>query len=208
MSRSACAFVACALIAQIASALTYPLSPEQVREAYSLGRDPEKRQAFFSKYIHFPAQPERGPDIHLIEFRTPYEQVALRSQEHWANYDGLDAEKDYAAQPDQVVVRVFVCATQTFSFPEPPTDAATAKDHLRGFQFHVAQDAPINPEKLTVRNALLGCSGAASDAGGFEAFEAFLYFNAGQFRPGSTKISVTRPDGQSASTEFDLDGLE
>jgi hypothetical protein len=193
------------LLAQATVALTHPLSSEQVREAYFLGRDPERRGNFFSKYIHFPTQSGTGPDIHLIEFRTPYEQVALRSQEHWANYNALDAENDYATHPDQILVRVFICATQTFSFPAPPPGASAEKaqpeDYLHGFQFRVSQALPVKPEKLTVRRALLGCAD-------FDGFEAFLQFKAEQLEPGRAEISVTTPDGRTVETEFDLDKLK
>ena len=89
-----------------------------MREAYFVGRDVDNRQAFFDQYVHFPKGAERGPDVHLIEFRTPYEQVARRSQERWANYDVLDAEEEYAHHPNEVTVRVLLCGTMTFDSVE------------------------------------------------------------------------------------------
>jgi hypothetical protein len=189
-------------------AMTYPLTTEEVREAYFLGRNPEKRLAFLSKYVHFPAQPERGPDVHLIEFRTPYEQVILKSQENWANYSAQQAQQDYAAHPNDVLVRVAICASPTFSFSAPPSDPRSGesapwapKDYLRGFDFRVSQRAPIALQALTAERASIGCTR-------FDGFEVFLHFRAEQFKPGNVRIVVTTPDGTPVKTEFDLDRLK
>lgn len=188
---------------QAANAFLNPLTPEQVDEAYSIGRDADHGQAFFQHYIHFPAPQPTGPDVHLIEFETPFEQVARRAQEHWANYDRLDAERDYAANPSQVIVRVFICGSRTFSFPQPPSGTTSwqDKDYLRGFAFDVSQSELIQPEKFSVRRASLGC--AESDA-----LEAFLHFSAQQFGPGIAKVEVIGPGGQTFRADFDLDDLK
>jgi len=211
--RVALTFAACALLARPALAFTYPLSSEQVREAYFLGRDVEKRQSFFSKYIHILTTPDSGPDVHLIEFRTPYEQVALRSQEHWSHYDSLEAQKDYADHPEQVVVRVYICSTLTFSFAQPspsapPGEAALwrPEDYVREFKFRVSQAVPIEPKKLTVRRALRSCPGA--DSSDFAAMEAFLEFYADQFTSGVATVEVIATDTRVFRTTFDLDDLK
>jgi hypothetical protein len=201
--RVAFAISACALLAGGQSLFLHRLSSEQVREAYFIGRDADKRQSLFSHYIHYPAQPDRGPDIHLIEFRTPFEQVALKSQERWTNYDPLDAEHDYDTQPQEVVIRVFICGSQTFSFASPPSNDAPwrLEDYLRGFEFHVSQTHPLKPQKLTEQRALFGCAD-------FDGFEAFLHFDPEQFAPESVKIEVIAPGGENIHTEFDLDVLK
>jgi len=191
--------ILCTFLVADARAFRYPLSTEQVDEAYDLGRNPDERESFFEKYIHYLKVQERGPDVHLIEFRTPYELVARRSQEHWTNYDMLEAEQDYAANPDEVVVRVLLCGTNTFSFATPPQDPAHAEDYLHGFDFRVSQDSPIAYKKLTLLDA--GCAN-------FEGAEALLHFDADQFAPGNVKIEVVAPGGQAYSTTFDLDQLQ
>jgi hypothetical protein len=108
-----------ALLVPDARAFHYPLSPEQVREAYFLGRNTDDRPTFFGKYLHTLPQPEDGPDIQCIEFRTPYEPVALRSQEHWGNYNVLDAEQDYATHPSEVLIRVLIWGTPTIHLAGP-----------------------------------------------------------------------------------------
>jgi hypothetical protein len=199
-------FAACAFLVQAANALLNPLTPEQVDEAYSIGRDVDHRGKFFDQYVHTPSAQPTGPDVHLIEFETPFEQVALRSQEHWANSDRLEAERDYAANPSQVIVRVFICGSQTFSFPQPlSSKSATApwqdKDYLRGFVFRVSQTQPIQPDKFIMRRSNLGCPES-------DAVEAFLYFDTQQLAAGNVKVEVTAPGGQTFATDFDLDRLK
>lgn len=194
-------------LAPLALAYAHRLSSEQVREAYYIGRDVERRREFFRAYIHHVTPTSTGPDIQLIEIRTPYEQVALRSQEKWANYDPLDAEKDYLADPDHLIVRVSICATQTFSFAAPP-DAAPGKtvswreeDYLRGFEFRVLQDHQIEPKTFTVKRAQMDCSE-------FSGFDVFLQFGTQQFAPGMATIEARAPDGHVFQTTFDLDAIK
>jgi hypothetical protein len=191
--------ILCTFLVADARAFTHRLSSEQVREAYFIGRDPEKRQSFFDKYIHYPKPTDTGPGVHLVEFRTPYELVARRSQEHWANYNGLEAEKEYDTYPDEVIVRVLMCGTSTYRFAIPPQDPAHGQDYLRGFDFRVSQAASITYRSLTLLGA--GCANS-------EGVEALLHFDADQFAPGDVKIEVVAPGGQAYSTRFDLDQLQ
>lgn len=198
----AAAAAVCGLLAGSADAFLRDLSQEQVREASYLGRDPERRQAFFDRYIHYPKQPDTGPDVHLIEFRTPYEMVARRSQERWANYDVLDAEQEYERHPGEVVVRVLICGTYTFGFglpPENPPPGVTWEDFLQGFDFRVSQTSPIRYEKLTVVGA--GCAS-------FDGVEALLHFDADQFEDGIVRVEMVTPGEHVVSTKFDLDSLK
>jgi hypothetical protein len=193
------------LAAGVALAFTHRLSSEEVREAYFLGQNVEDRQKFFDQYIHLLKVRETGMDVHLIEFRTPYELVALRAQEHWANYNALDADEDYAKHPDQVVIRVLICDTPMFPFPQPPfLDAGkpalrSPDDFFRGFRFRVSQAAPIEPEKRTGSWAMACFNSGA---------EALLYFKVSQFAAGDVKIEVTEPYGNTYETTFDLDQLK
>src|ERR1700730_4480105 len=166
--------ILCALLVPDARAFHYPLSPEEVREAYFLGRNTSDRPAFFAKYIHTLALPDKGLNVQCIEFRTPYEQVALRSQEHWATYNVPHAEQDYAAHPSEVLVRVLIWGTPTFHFAAPPPSTKPEQappwreeDYLRGFEFRVSQGHAIQVKKLTARNS---CPAGCSDFGGEEAF--------------------------------------
>jgi hypothetical protein len=208
IGKIALPLILCALLVPDARAFHYPLSPEEVREAYFLGRNPGDRPAFFGKYIHAPALPDKGPNVQSIEFRTPYELVALRSQEHWANYNVLHAEQDYAARPSEVLIRVLIWGAPTFHFAAPPPSTKPEQappwlqeDYLRGFEFRVSQGHTIKVKQLTARNS---CPPGCSDFGGEEAF---LHFDAEQFSSGPVKIEVIAPGGQVFATTFDLDQL-
>jgi len=193
------------LAAGAALAFTHRLVSEEVREAYFLGRNVDDRKKFFDDYIHLLKLHETGMDVHLIEFRTPYELVALRSQKHWANYDALDAQQDYAKHPDQVVIRVLICDTPMYPFPRRPFLAPgkpaprNPDDFFREFKLQVSQAAPIEPESRRV-TAPWACFNSG--------VEALLYFKADQFAPGDVKIEVTEPYGNTYETTFDLDRLK
>jgi len=194
--------ILCIFLAADARAFHHRLSSGQVDEAYLLGQNPDKRQGFFNRYVHYLKPPDVGPDVHLIEFRTPYELVARLSQEHWANYHMLDAEQEYASHPDEAIVRILLCGTFTFGFGQPPQNPPAGKtweDFLHGFDFRVSQASPISYRKLTVLSA--ACAN-------FDGVDALLHFDADQFAPGNVKIMVVAPGGQQYSTTFDLDQLQ
>jgi hypothetical protein len=195
------------LVTQSATAFLYPLQSEQVREAYFLGRtsDSEKLKKFLDQCVrHFPP-PVKGPHVESVEFRTPYEQVVLRSWERSMGYSAQQAEKDYAAQPDLVVVRVRVRPTPTY--PGPFAHASDAKgvapgrseDFWPGFRFLVAQEHSIEPKKVSSR--YLGRTSLG-------AREVVLEFDAAQFTSGTVAVDVTAPEDQTIHAEFDLDRLE
>jgi len=61
-----------------------------------------------------PPLPKSGPHIAEVEFRTPYEQVVLRARQAPGSYSAQQAEEDYRAQPDLVLVRVRINLTPTY----------------------------------------------------------------------------------------------
>ena len=202
--------VLCAFLTQTAGAFEYPLQPESIREAYFLGRttDTTKLTDFLNNYVHQFSRPDTGPDVDSIEFRTPYEQVVLRSREHSIGYDTLQAEKDYAAQPDLVVVRVAIFSTQTYPsltmHPSDPNGVWKAEDFLRGFKFRVEQEHLIEPKKVVEQPI---CPGP-DNCDFYGGYEVLLKFDGDQFAPGTANAKVTTPDGRVVQTQFDLDHLK
>lgn len=185
----------CAVAAQSAAAYVYPLSEESVREAYFLGRstDGEKLAKFLGQYVrHFP-YPINGPYVGEIEFRTPYEQVVLRSWQNSMGYSAQQAQKDYAAQPDSVVVRVVIYLT--------PTYAGTSKDFWREFPIRVVQGQTIEPKKVSSRPLY-------RRRGGLGGAEVLLELDAAQVESGTVRIEVTKPDGKIVQAEFNLNKLK
>src|SRR6266481_8086175 len=118
----------CFLASQNAVAFDYPLQEEQVREAYFLGRttDGEKLTDFYKQYVRYFPFPARGPYysyVESVEFRTPYEQVVLRSRQNLNQYSSLEAEKDYRAHPNLIVVRVLISYMINYVGPIQPTSS-------------------------------------------------------------------------------------
>ena len=190
----------CLLASQNASAFSYPLQGEEIREAYFLGRttNNEKLTDFFKRYVHEFPFPDRGPYfsyVESVEFRTPYEQVVLRSRQNLNQYSSLEAEKDYQTQPNLVVVGVLISYMISYVGPERPTSS---------FKIRVSQSDAIEPKKLTTESI---CSVSWHSDCGVTRFALFLSFDAEQFTSGNVRIEVATPDGQNLQTEFDLDNL-
>ena len=188
----------CLLASQNAVAFVYPLQEEQVREAYFLGRttDGEKLSDFYKQYVHYFPFPARGPYysyVESVEFRTPYELVVLRSREKLNQYSALEADEDYRAHPNQVVVRVMISFKLGYAGPIPPTNR---------FNVRISQSDPIEPKQF---NTEWLCH-LWNDCG-VTRFAILLWFDAEQFASGAAKVKITTPDGQILKTEFDLDKL-
>jgi hypothetical protein len=188
----------CLLASQNAVAFNYPLQEEQVREAYFLGRttDGEKLKDFYKQYVYYFPFPSRGPYysyVESVEFRTPYEQVVLRSREKLNQYSAIDADEDYRAHPNLIAVRVLISYQLGYAGPEPATSS---------FKVRVSQADPIEPKKLTTEPI---CS-VWQDCG-VTVFAVLLWFDAEQFASGAASVKITTPDGQILKTEFDLDKL-
>ena len=186
------------LASQNAGAFNYPLQDERVREAYFLGRNTDggKLIGFYKQYMRYFAFPSRGPYysyVESVEFRTPYEQVVLRSQKNLNQYSSLEAKKDYQAHSNLVIVRVMISYKMNYVGPIPPASS---------FSVHVLQGNPIEPRKLTTESI---CS--VSMECGVTRLAILLWFDAEQFASGTAKIKITTPDGQTLRTEFDLDRL-
>ena len=190
--------ILCFLGSQNAVSFDYPLQEEQVREAYFLGRttDGEKLSDFYKQYVHYFPFPARGPYysyVESVEFRTPYELVVLRSRGRLNQYTALEADEDYRAHPNQVVVRVMISFKLGYAGPIPPTNR---------FNVRVSQSDPIEPKQFNTEwlcNLWNDC--------GVARFAILLWFDAEQFASGAAKVKITTPDGQILKTEFDLDKL-
>jgi hypothetical protein len=195
----------CVLVATPALAFHRQLSPEQVREAYFIGRDQNHRDAFFAKYAHSPQLPDAGPDVASIEFRTPYEQVAIRSRDNqWSNYFAPDAQRDYEKLPLEVIVRVLIYETQTFYF-----SATDAQPDTAGFKFRVSQDGrTIGHLRVTVEDALPVGAGS-NGSGGFNGLDIQIHLAPSQFKSDDpVTVQVVSPNGQTYSTIFDVAALK
>jgi len=202
--------ILCSMASQSAIAFIYPLQPESVREAYFFGRsmDRAKVAEFLGQYEQRFQPRNGGPNVGEIEFRTPYEQVVLRSWESQTKgYSAQQAQIDYAAQPG-IMVRVFLYvgaadAARTDLYSDSKGRVLDRRENFwQEFRFRVTQERVIEPSKLEGK-PIYGRRGK-----GLSGAEVWLEFEAAKFGSGMTKVEVTTPDQQSVVAEFNLDKLK
>ena len=187
-------------------ALDYPLQPEEVEQAYSLGRttNHEELADFLKKYEHDFQYPSDNPIAYVtsIEFQTPYEQVVLKSFQS-TQYDKFKAAEDYRAGAGAVFVRVVVALRRNLSGPVPAPDS---------FQVTVSQREQMNAVNTTTR-VLCDPYNLVSPYGGPDSCQIYmreilLRFNHGQFGPGKVTVKVLLPQDKSLETQFNLSRLK
>jgi hypothetical protein len=197
------------VFAESSAAFYYPLQQTQIREAYLLGRsaDTKNISELLDTYTrHFPFAPS-DPRVESIEFRTPYEQVVRRSWEHQSGYDLDRAEKDYASQPELVIISVIIYSPlanpeSTVNSSDKPSEVGPPDESPLGFRFLVSQEHPIKPRKI---------GGKALYAGRYDKGvrkEVLMEFDANQFVSGTARVQVTTSGGQTVDAEFELDDLK
>jgi hypothetical protein len=198
------------LTAQVSAAYENPLDPISVREAYFLGqRNDDKLAEFLAQYVKRLPLPKQGPHIAEIELRTPYEQVVVRSHQHSIGYSAQQAEKDYRAQSDLIVLRVQINLTATYSGYSVQTTPGSAQprpeDFWRDFSIRLIQDKPITPKKITARPG--GARRGVSRGLVWGGVNVELEFETMQVSSGPVRVEVLTPEGQSVEVEFDLEKL-
>ena len=201
--------LAIGLLAALA-ALPYerPLTSHSVWQAHFLGRrHDDKTFAFLARYVkQFPV-PKSGPQVAEVELRTPYAQVVQRSRQYPDGSSAQQAEQDYRAEPDLILVRVQINLTPSYSAQVPDTSRGKGgvrmrpNDFWRDFSIRFVQRHEIAPGKVSGRplyrrgSSLVGA-------------EAVLEFDAAQVASAPARIEVITPDGSSVEAEFDLDRLK
>lgn len=188
-------------------ALHYPLQPEEIEEAYSLGQsgDREELANFFKPYEHDFAYPSDNPIVYVksIELQTPFEQIVLKSMRS-ARYDKFNAEEDYRASAGAVLVRVVVALKIGFAGPIPKAES---------YQVSVSQGNPIHPRETT-SNVLcnpfdpLAIYTTPQPCGDTYTREILLRFDRRQFGPATVTVKALLPDQRSLETVFNLDRLK
>lgn len=200
----------CLVAVPSVAAYVYPFSEESIREAYFFGSGSarEKVGEFLGQYLRRFPLADTGPSVREVEFRTPYERVVRRSSENSVGYSAQQAQKDYAAEPDLVVVRLFLTLGPTAAgLVVPPTYhegrvADPRENFWRDFRFRVAQESSFEPKNVRGR-PLYSRRGR-----GLGGAEVLLEFNAAKFAAAMTHVEVTTPEGQTIRAEFDLGKLK
>jgi hypothetical protein len=196
----ACALGLCLVISQVAYAFEYPVLPDDVRQAYYLGQtsDRQKLANFYKPYIHHFSYPASQPIayVELVEFRTPYEQIVLRSQMHLNRQTPQEADVEYQNNPGQVQVRVVISYKESYGGAYPSLD---------GFKFSISQEETIEPQEAP---AALVCNPEIGGACVNYRIDVLLRFDARQFQQEITKVKIETPYGQTFQTRFNLARLK
>jgi hypothetical protein len=195
-------------VAVPALAFQYPLSSTEIRDAYFIGKQYDLRAAeFFAQYKHVLPAPETGSYVAAISISTPFVQVAERSGST-ADYDSLDAQKEFESKRLPFRVRVEIDVTPTYS-GLVPSDArdifSPAEDSWQDFEVELIQGKKI-PAK-SVRGALFYTDGAPNVYGIGGAIIQLLYDAEKIDTHADVTIQVHTPDGQDVETTFDLGRL-
>ena len=203
------------LSAQALLAYERPLDTHSIREAYFLGsRKDDKAAKFLGQYQKRLPVPKTGSHVAEIGIRTPYSQVVLRSFQAPGNYSAQQAEQDYQAQPDRIVVRVRINLTPTYPgyLPDPTRGKGAIRerppDFWRDFEIRVVQGKTIRPGRVRGRplypSTLVG---PVPPAGALEGAEVELEFDTALISSAPVRVEVLTPDGQTVEAEFDLKEL-
>jgi hypothetical protein len=194
------------LFPDCASALNYPLQPEEIEAAYSLGRttNHEDLTNFLTQYEHDFQYPSDHPLAYVtsVEFQTPYEQIVLKSLRS-AQYSKFKAEADYQANAGAVFVRVIVALRIGFVGPPPTEDS---------FQVEVSQAKAMEPRKVT-STVLCDPSSPLTfpvGSGGCGTYtrEILLRFGSEQFSRANAAVKIKLPEGKSLETTYKLNSLK
>lgn len=210
MSKVSIQAFALALIAPLTlAAYERPLASHSIREAYFLGRGRDTTAtAFVEQYVRRFPLPTKGPHVAEIEIRTPYEQVVLRAWQAPDGYSAQQAEQDYRARPDVIVVRIRINATPTYT---PSAFLATAGgfrpvEFWHDFLVRLVQaEHEFEPKKVNGRPVF--SSGSRSGGGSLVGADVELEFDARQVGSAPATVKVLMPDGQLVKVEFELGKL-
>ncbi|HEV2233106.1 MAG TPA: hypothetical protein VGV68_06860 [Terriglobia bacterium] len=196
---------------QFSSAYEHPLSFNSIWQAYFLGHEninDEELAAFLASYVKRPPLPQSGPHVASIEIETPYEQVVLRTLQRSVDYSPQQADQDYRAQSDLILVRVGINLTPTYSSRVGVSSVNHAVqlrplDFWRDFSFRLIQEEKrIAPDKISGEPLFTQHNGGLSGA------EVVLEFDATKVSSAPVWIEMRMPEGNTFTAEFDLERLK
>lgn len=188
-----------------ALALNYPLQPEEINEAYALGRTNNRGALadFLTQYEHDFKIPSDNPTAYVsaVEFRTPYKQIVLRSQRD-ARYTKRRAAADYRANPSLIFLRIVIALRRDHTGPVPPADKylVTVSQSKSIEPLNTAYGATCETDNANANPEITDCA--------ILKREILMSFNANQLAPAPTTVKVELLNGQSMETEFNLDKLK
>jgi len=204
-----------AVVVTSAAAYDHPLESSAIRDAYFLGADNHQSVQFFSAYVKALPATKSAPYVTQIEVRTPFGQVVQSAREHSVGYSAEQAEQDYLQNQNRVQVRVQILFAPAFAgsnIVQPPAACQgvnrmnSALDCFHGFGFRFSQSSQDKAKSIQPRETYgvpIYCDGGGSGAG-FNGGDIWFTFRASQIASAPLHVSVTRPDGEEFSADFDL----
>lgn len=174
------------------------LTSESVRNAYFLGRRMDQKTGdLLARYTQSLPLPKTGPHIARIQALTPYAQVVLRATQDQGVGTVSDAQQEYGASPDLLLVRIEIFSTPTYFL------SAQCEDLARQFSMRAVQQHVLKPLKTTCTH-LYSVPHSSPSSG----TEVELQFDVAQIASAPITIEVSSPDGQHVEAKFDLDKLK
>jgi len=201
-------FFLLAAIAVPAFAFDNPLSSTSIREAYFLGTEQDsKADEFFAQYLHCVPEIRAGVYSSLVWLDTPFVQVAQRARSA-QNYGAQDAEKEFLEKPPLFRLRLDIY------YALMPPEAADSGSHpgrthpansASGLRIRLIQNKKEIAPKSLESSPLY--PGDEYYVGGSLGERVVIECDPNKIDSSVLTIKIATPDGQKATTEFELAAL-
>jgi hypothetical protein len=205
------------LVAAPLLAYNTELSDIAVREAYFLGqRKDEKTRSFFAPYTKHLPLPRKGPYISEIRLLTPLAQVVQVSSQVTSGYSAQQAQLDYNARGDTILLVVRIEFTPTYGVIDADHSASDAagkkglalrtEDFWQDFRYGIRQKEDwIEPRSIHGEAQYGGYD--SFSGGGLVGAWVYLEYDAHNVPSDDTEVHVFTTDDQEVTVTFDLDKL-
>jgi hypothetical protein len=207
------------LIPPSSSAYDVELSDTAVRNAYFLGqhRDQQTR-TFFEPYIRRLPLPKSGPYVSEIRLLTPLAQVVEVSQTSSGVYSAQQAQLDYRARGDSILLEIHIEFTPTYNQIDAQRSSSNAAgekgitlrtdDFWQDFRLGIKQKEGWIEPRSTHGEPQYALADGYGASGGLIGAWVWVEYDARNIPSDDTEVHVFTPDGQDVSVKFDLDKLK
>ena len=183
------------------------LSDTAVRNAYFLGqhRD-EQTRTFFEPYIRHSPLPKTGPYISEIRLLTPLAQVVEVSQITAGIYSAQQAQRDYRARGDSILMEIHIEFTPTYSQIDAQRSSGNTTgekgitlrtdDFWQDFRFGIKQKQDWIMPRSTHGEPQYALADGYAAFGGLIGAWVWVEYDASNVPSDDTEVHVVNPDGQ------------
>jgi hypothetical protein len=207
------------LVPWSSSAYDVELSDTAVRNAYFLGqhRD-EQTRSFFASYVRNLPLPKSGPYISQVRLLTPLAQVVEVSQTSSGPYSAQQAQLDYRARGDSILLEIHIEFTPTYNQIAAQRSSSNAAgergitlrtdDFWQDFRFGIKQKQDWIEPRSTHGEPQYTLADGYGASGSLIGAWVWVEYDARNVPSDDTEVHVFTPDGQDVSVKFDLDKLK